>query len=186
MGTSSPRRNNKHEEVNSFSPCGSRPHGRFRVFAQDKVELSGAYQFTTVYANGTTTNSNPGWNASATYYLGTAVSVSPPTGLAPTSTLAPRRSPSTLARVGLQYQFNRKGILRPYVNVLVGDTKYTTSGPANALSTQVGGGVDLSISKHFAVRGGLDYFHAASTANSNLAVTAANGVRPIGGIVFRF
>jgi hypothetical protein len=156
------------------------------AFAQDKVELSGAYQFTTVYANGTTTNSNPGWNASATYYLGKS-------GLGITTdwtgtdfNAGTKAFAVNTGAGGLQYQFNRKGILRPYVNVLVGDTKYTTSGPANALSTQVGGGVDLSISKHFAVRGGLDYFHAASTANSQLAVTAANGVRPIGGIVFRF
>jgi hypothetical protein len=111
------------------------------AFAQDKVELSGAYQFTTVYANGTTTNSNPGWNASATYYLGHS-------GLGITTdwtgtdfNAGTKAFAVNTGAGGLQYQFNRKGILRPYVNVLVGDTKYTTSGPANALSTQVGAAV---------------------------------------------
>jgi hypothetical protein len=156
------------------------------ALAQDKVELSGAYQFTTTYANGTTTNSNPGWNASATYYLGHS-------GLGIvtewTGTDFDKGSHAFAVNTGaggLQYQFNRKGALRPFVNVLVGDTKYTTGGPANALSEQVGGGVDLSISKHFALRGGLDYYHAASASTNSFTTGSANGVRPIGGIVFRF
>jgi hypothetical protein len=161
------------------------------AFAQDKVELSGSYQFTTAFVNGQQVNSNPGWNASATYYLGHSGFgvVTQWSGTDFDGAINPTKKGSIAANTGaggLQYQFNRKGVLRPYVNVLFGDTKYTTAGPANAFSQEFGGGVDLSISKHFAVRGGLDYVHADSALGSGINASAANAIRPIGGIVFRF
>jgi hypothetical protein len=161
------------------------------AFAQDKVELSGSYQFTTAFVNGQNVNSNPGWNASATYYLGHSGLgiVTEWSGTDFDGAYNPTKKGSIAANTGaggLQFQFNRKGVLRPYVNVLFGDTKYTTAGPANAFSQTLGGGVDLSLAKHFAVRGGVSYTHADFASGSGIQASAANSIRPIGGIVFRF
>lgn len=151
------------------------------AFAQDKVELSGAYQSSTVFSYGTSNTANPGWQASAAYYLGKSpfAVVTEWTG---TDFNSASKAAVNTGAGGLQYQFNRTGKLRPYVNVLFGDTKYTTGGSVNAFSQQAGAGLDLSLSKHFAVRGGLDYFHADSAAQ----YASANGIRPIAGIVVRF
>jgi hypothetical protein len=161
------------------------------AFAQDKVELSGAYQFSAGFANGQQINSNPGWDASATYYLGHSglgiVTDWTGTDFNGNFQQGTKAFAVNTGAGGLQYQFNRKGFLRPYVNVLLGDTKYTTSGPSNSFSQQVGGGVDLSITKHFAVRGGLTYLHdTAATVAGVGNLTSANQIKPIGGIVFRF
>jgi hypothetical protein len=157
------------------------------AFAQDKVELSGAYQFSAGYANGQQINSNPGWNASATYYLGKSGLGIVTEWSGTDFNVASKSFAVNTGAGGLQYQFNRKGKLRPYVNVLVGDTKYTTTGPTNSFSQQVGGGVDLSISKHFAVRGGVTYLHDTAATLAGLGnLTSANQIKPIGGLVFRF
>jgi hypothetical protein len=160
------------------------------AFAQDKVELSGSYQFTTAFVNGQNVNSNPGWNASAAYYFAGGLGVVTEwSGTDFDGKYNPTKAGSIAANTGaggLQYQFNRKGFLRPYVNVLLGDTKYTTGGPANAFSQEFGGGVDLSIAKHFAVRGGVSYTHADSAQGNGINASAVNSIRPIGGIVFRF
>lgn len=152
------------------------------AFAQDKVELNGSYQFLNTQIAGTNYNSNPGWNASATIYVkGGLGIVTDWSGTDFAGGLLKATALNTGAG-GLQYQFNRKGVLRPYVNVLVGDAKYTTAGPSNAFEQQLGAGADLSVSKHFALRGGVQYMHVGATG----IYGSANNIAPIAGVTFRF
>lgn len=158
------------------------------AFAQ--VEVSGSYQFTEAYVNGASVSSNPGWNASLFVpfkgglgvvgdWSGTDFNYSTASGNVGYGTPAL----NTFAG-GLQYQFNHKGRLRPYVNVVLGDSRYSIAGiTANAFSQQAGGGIDLGLSKHFAIRAGLDYLHVDSP---NSFISSANGIRPLAGVVFRF
>src|SRR5271166_3449645 len=152
------------------------------ALAQDKVELNGSYQFATSEIQGTNLNSNVGWNASAALYFKGGLAVV--TDWSGTDFSGGKLNATALntGAGGFQYQFNRKGHLRPYVNVLVGDAKYTTSGPTNAFEQQLGAGVDLGLTKHFAVRGGLQYMHIDATGS----YSAANNIAPVAGLTFRF
>lgn len=150
------------------------------AFAQDKVELNGSYQFTSIYSNGQTNTSNPGWNASALVHfknsgLGIVTDWSG-TDFGPG--FLNRKALNTGAG-GLQYTFNRSGRVRPYLNALVGDAKITGASSTNAFSQQLGAGVDLGLTKRFAVRAGLQYLHA----DGPLGIQT---VSPITGVTFRF
>lgn len=148
-----------------------------------QVEVSGAYQFSRAYVNGTTINSNPGWDASLFVPFSGGLGVVTEW----TGTGFDKSSHSFSMNTGaggLQYEFNHKGHLRPYANALLGDTWYSAGNTTqSAFSQQVGGGLDLALTKHFAVRGGLNYIHVDSTSKN---LGSANGIRPLAGIVFRF
>ena len=87
----------------------------------------------------------------------------------------------------------RHGPLQPYVQGLFGAAHLSTSlqaalgaTSANSFAMAVGGGLDLKMSKHFAVRlAQVDYFMTQLTSPSSVRFTR-NNFRYSGGIVFRF
>jgi hypothetical protein len=90
----------------------------------------------------------------------------------------------------------RHGPLQPYVQGLFGGININASmrgalnagSAGNSFAVAIGGGLDLKVSKHFAIRlGQLDYF--LTRLSSPLPTSAAftqNNIRYTGGVVFRF
>lgn len=80
----------------------------------------------------------------------------------------------------------------PFVHFLVGDTHVASSGNSlastNSFTFAAGGGADLQINHHFALRGQVDLFHDDFTAADNQLQFKVNHnpVRVSTGLVFRF
>ncbi len=87
----------------------------------------------------------------------------------------------------------RHGPLQPYVQALFGGAHLTSSlqaalgaSSANSFAMAVGGGLDLRVSKHFAVRlAQADYLMTRLNSPTNIRFTQ-NNLRYSAGIVFRF
>lgn len=87
----------------------------------------------------------------------------------------------------------RHGPLQPYIQGLFGGAHITSSlqtalgsTSANSFAMAVGGGLDLKMSRHFAVRlAQVDYFMTNLTNPASVRFTQ-NNFRYSGGIVFRF
>src|SRR5208282_1921348 len=150
------------------------------AFAQ--VSVNGSYEFSRVYTNGQTINSNPGWNASLnvpvyksfgllSQFSGTDANIDGQTV-----------SFNTFGE-GIQFQPRKGKFLRPYANFVVADARFSVDSiSVNKLAETVGTGVDFAISKHLALRGGVEYLHTSLPYTTS----GLNGIRPLVGITYRF
>jgi outer membrane immunogenic protein len=87
--------------------------------------------------------------------------------------------------VGPRFSYRKSSRVTPFAQVLLGGAHNTVgyggiSISANSFAFSAGGGVDLGLSKHIALRPQLDYIGLHSQGNT------LNGVRGSFGIVFRF
>ena len=87
--------------------------------------------------------------------------------------------------VGPRFSYRKSSRVTPFAQVLVGGAHNTVGaggfgGSANSFAFSAGGGVDLGLSKHIALRPQLDYIGLHSQGNT------LNSVRGSFGIVFRF
>lgn len=148
------------------------------------VELNGSYQFTRIYADGQVTNTNPGWNASVAVPVWKSFSVLG--SFSGTDVTLGKGEGSALVSLntyggGLQYTFAHYKALHPYANFVIADARFTAAGQAqNSLAYMPGAGIDWRLTRHFYLRTGVEYLH------TSLFDTGVNGLRPIGGITFRF
>ena len=150
------------------------------AFAQ--VSVNGSYEFTRLYVDGQVVNSAPGWNA------GLNIPVYKSFGLltqfsGTSATFGKSSVALNTFGEGVQYQPLKGKFLRPYVNFVIADARFSTDNySVNKLAETAGVGLDFSISKHFALRAGVEYLHATLPS----ATSGLNGVRPLGGITYRF
>jgi opacity protein-like surface antigen len=144
------------------------------------ISVNGSYQFSRMYVNGAVENTDPG------YSLSLNIPVFKSFGLltemtATTDTVAGTELWLKTYGEGIQYQPWKGKFIRPYANVVVGDAHFVYGQfTQNKFAVTTGAGVDIAISKHWAVRGGLEYLH------TGLDTYSMNGVRPIAGLTFRF
>ena len=87
--------------------------------------------------------------------------------------------------VGPRFSMRQSGKVTPFVQVLAGGAHNTAaasgfSASANSFAFSAGGGVDLALSKHIALRPQFDYIGLRSQGNT------LNTLRSSIGIVFRF
>jgi opacity protein-like surface antigen len=146
-----------------------------------QVSVNGSYQFSRVYVDGAVQNTDPGYNLSlnipvfkSSFGLLTEMT-------ATTSTVGGTEIFLKTYGEGIQFQPRQGKFFRPYVNAVLGDAHFVY-GPTtqNKLAVTTGAGADFALSKHWALRGGVEYLHTGVDG------TNFEGIRPIGGLTFRF
>ncbi len=153
------------------------------AFAQ--VEVNGSYQFSRAYTNGTVVNTNPGWNASMYvpfHKLGGLGAVTEFSGTDVDLQSIGNVSLNTFG-AGLEYKLKTFKRAQPYVSFVVADARFSTDNySANKLGYQSAGGIDWKMTKHFYLRTGLEYLYTSLPRTTS----GVNGIRPIGGVTYRF
>jgi hypothetical protein len=85
---------------------------------------------------------------------------------------------------GPRVNFRGHGKVTPFAQVLLGGARSVDNNPLNAFAMTVGGGVDVKISEHFAIRPvQAEYFLTKFTDGAN---NRQNSFRYSAGIVFQF
>jgi hypothetical protein len=175
---------------------------------RDRVEVFGGYSlvtgdFTGTYADGNSHRLN-GWNVSATYkanhWFGIVADFS---GFYPSYTF-PGIQPLTVSAHSLSYLFGPQislpvRRLTPFAHFLMGAThinypvpsgcgSFCVATTANSFTIAPGGGVDVTIAKHFAIRGQVDLLHSGfSNPDNQLAYKYhESNARVSAGLVLRF
>jgi len=173
----------------------------------DRIEVFGGYSlvtgdFTGTYADQNTHRLN-GWEGAATFkvnrWLGATADFS---GFYASYTF-PGIQPLTIRARSLGYLFGPQISLpsarfTPFAHFLLGATRVgypAPSGcplcapsPANSLTFAAGGGVDIAVAKHVAVRGQVDLLHSgfSNADNQLLSRYHETNMRISTGLVFRF
>lgn len=149
------------------------------------IEINGSYQFTRLYADGQVMNTNPGWNASIAVPVYKSLSVLGSFSGTDVTLGSGRDGGSATVALntyggGLQYTFAHFKALHPYANFVIADARFTALGATQSIAYMPGAGIDWRLTRHFYLRTGVEYLH------TSLFDTGVNGLRPIGGLTFRF
>lgn len=156
--------------------------------SQDRIEAFGGYSYQRLQSTGSVTNVNVnGWNGALTlkhHWIGATADFS---GLYGTPTVAtiPVHVHQHNFLFGPQVSVHLWKV-QPFAHALFGVTRLrqeagTTSATSTDFATALGGGVDVGVWPHLAVRvGQVDYFRTNYTNNTQ------NSVRVSAGLVARF
>jgi len=150
--------------------------------ASSQVTVNGSYEFSRVYTAGQAVNSNPGWNVSLNIPVSNSFGLLSQFAGTDANIGGGTVALNTLGE-GIQFQPFKGHFFRPYANFTLGDARFSVSSiSVNKLEETAGGGVDFFLSKHWAVRAGLEYLHTSLPYTSS----GLNGVRPVAGLTFAF
>jgi hypothetical protein len=155
------------------------------MMAQDKVEVFGGYQYTHFDEDFSPVNHANGWDGSVTYKFSKMIGVTGDVSGAYRS-IGPVDAHLYTYTFGPVVSFNA-GRVKPFVHVLAGGATLGASGNSvNGFAGMAGGGADLKLDRHFALRlfqADWVYYHFD---NSGSTLSSGGNVKLATGVVARF
>jgi hypothetical protein len=161
------------------------------MMAQDKVEVFGGYQYTHFDEDFGSINHANGWDGALTYNFSKSI------GVTADVTGAYRTIGGTTGHF-YTYAFgptfsHNMGRVKPFVHVLAGGANLGASGggtdfSVNGFTAMAGGGADVKLDKHFALRlvqADWVYYHFDSSSSTPYLSNGGN-VKIATGVVVRF
>jgi hypothetical protein len=162
------------------------------MMAQDKVEVFGGYQYTHFDEDFGSINHANGWDGSVTYKFSKMIGVTGDVSGAYRS-IGPVDAHLYTYTFGPVVSFNA-GRVKPFVHALAGGANLgaNAGGPsvsANGFAAMAGGGVDLKLDRHFALRlfqADWVYYHFSDAFGSSSDLSSGGTVKLATGVVVRF
>lgn len=162
------------------------------VMAQNKVEVFGGYQHTHFDDDFNPVNHANGWDGSVTYNFSKMLGVTGDVSGAYRS-IGPVDAHLYTYTFGPVASFNA-GRVKPFVHALVGGAELGANGgganaSSNGFAAIAGGGVDVKLDKHFALRlfqADWVYYHFSDVFKSSSDISSGGNVKLATGVVVRF